>query len=222
MDFLLTLFGAVVGGTISLATTYEMQRRQDRKLKKATATALIFRIMEAGNGIASLLKYLREALKEERGQAIPKDRYWEKVQQLGGFPSDPLKYDVRELAILSSSEHNELVMGIIELINARNIAVSIMRQYNQLRESLDNDLAGIAQFEGEPDRMRARAEFNPCEHPEFMGKIHKANGLLIQLLDLLERSYTNAQNTAREVGRALPRYFPTNVSLKKVEFPDID
>jgi hypothetical protein len=141
------------------------------------------------------------------------------MQALGGLPANDLSYSVEELSIFTRNEHNDLIVSVMELIAARNIAVAMTKKYNEIRETIEEDLAEMATFGGEGVHIQAVAEFNKTEHPALVGKIHKANGILLQLEALLNNAYAHGKATAASLSSELPRYFPKGTKLKKVDFP---
>lgn len=216
MDFLLTLFGAVVGGAISLATTYEMQRRMDVKTRRGHAISLLFRVVEACDELRKIHKHLVESLTENGVVVVPHDRYYERVLELLGTSDVPLSYRPEELAILAKKEHDDIVNGIFEIIRGRNIAVSMVAKYNELKHQLDNNLVELGQFEIADGSIHLNAHFDPQENKDVMGRIYKANILIGSLYSMTSEIVERIDDICPKLNEALPSYFPKGTDLRKV------
>ena len=91
-NLLSTLVGGVIAAGASIGTTHWFNSKHDLKMRAALASALVFRIADAGNEVASLLRYFKrsEEIHTEKGQ--PRDQLWASVKQLVGLPKMPANW----------------------------------------------------------------------------------------------------------------------------------
>ncbi len=219
MEFWIALFGTVVGGAISLATTFYFQLRHELKTKKSLASSLIFRVMGASEDLHKIHEHILKSVSDGNGNFIEKDKYFESTQQILGGSDVLLDYCALELSLLHRNEDNELVMEIIKVIRARNIAVKLIARYNEMKRDLDETLPSVGEFIMQNGVRRLRLDISRAENPELMGKIYMGNDLVAGLLELTTGAYGDARKTGDELAKALPKYFPKCTQLKSFSLP---
>jgi hypothetical protein len=146
-EFWAAIFGAVVGGVISLGiqlvalSAATKERKEDAaERRKALAYALLFKMIEIHSHIGKLNLHLKESIAHARKQGF-KGALWQMVVPLANGP-DRVQFSTDEMAMLLSLKDNDLFNDIAGLDAVHNGTIEGFRVYSARRFELTSMLPG--------------------------------------------------------------------------------
>lgn len=216
-EFWAAIIGAIVGGMISLLTTALFNWQAEIRLRKSRLVTLQFRLSECLTDLHKINQHLLESLTKDGKTVVQKDNFVQHVLELRGGNTALVAIRPTELAILYKKEHDQLVQDISELIRARNIASTMLEEYNVLKHEIDEKMAALGKFQKDGERYRLMADLDVNKDTVLMGKIFKGNDLIDHLFGMLAEVLEEKKNVITDLNAAVRRYFPFWVKTKRLE-----
>ncbi len=98
-----------------------------------------------------------------------------------------------------------------------------MADYNELKRAIDSKFVELGEFEERDGELHLSVGFDKRVEKSLMGNLHKANILIDQLFQMLEKFRDEKGDIVDRINVAIPAYFPSwerNMRIEVVEkFP---
>lgn len=196
-DFYNTLFGAIVGGFITLIVSVVVNsivaHNQEKDRRLGLAYSIRHKVMRMADAVVKTQRHVDESLEGVPGDA----ERWPLLPAFQGGVTERFEFTSEELALFQMNDEGEYANSVLDLASLHNLLAEIRTLYNVDRRALGYLLAskGYVQFEGRVASVSAEAK----QDPEMLSRHIEVSDLAETLIKFSREGSPEAQKTVDEI-----------------------
>lgn len=200
-DFYNTLFGAVVGGLVTLIVSVVVnglvarQHEKDRRL--GLAYSIRYKVMRIADAVIKIQRHVDDNLR-----GVPDNvEKWPLIQPFRGGSSERFEFTSDEIALFQMRDQSDYANEILDLASLHNLLLEVRTGYNADRQALGYMLAakGYVEFDGNVGSVSEQAR----RDPEILPRHIEVSDLAETLIRFSREGSPHAEKVASEISAKL-------------------
>ncbi len=137
-ELLAAFVGAVLGGLISLGTTWYFNHDAERKKNLGLGLNVLHKVQR----IASTVQHAHAYVLEAKGNAID-GRLSGALLPIVGFRTEPIDFEAEELAIFTLTGRADFTQKLLDTASFHNLVVTAISEYSTRRNTYDEEMSRV-------------------------------------------------------------------------------
>jgi hypothetical protein len=206
-ELVAAFIGAILGGAISLGTTWYFSRDAEKKKNRGLGLRVLHKVQQ----IASTVQHAHAYVSEAKARA-GSDRLSGQLIPIVGFRTEPIDFDAEELSIFTLTGHADVTQNLLNTASFHNLMVAAIAEYCARRNAHDEEMSRVGMSFDLDDGTRQTTVDEPT-----MRRLLPAMKKLEDLAQHLLRLTTEGLPFVLEVASSTPKKL--RMALREPRFP---